>query len=198
MPFLFAFIGPLQAQQSKEDSIILLLNKSRIKTGIDSATFLMALNLINQTTLTDSLVNEIESEGAKFNKRADEDLSYFIKFAICDRMCTINFSKAITYGTLNFEKLKTSKTPLALFFRDNFLIDLRLAYRNSHRLTEGFKYFSEQLNEFQKQKDSAGMGVCHYVLGGFFRITGLYDQSIYQSKKAISYMDSASNGPLFF
>ena len=79
--FLFAFIGPLQAQQSRGDSIILLLNKSRIKTGIDSATFLTALNLINQTTLTDSLVIEIESEGAKFNKRADEDLSYFIKFA---------------------------------------------------------------------------------------------------------------------
>ena len=187
------------AQKGKADSVILLLEQSKTSTGIDSVAFQRALLYINNTTLSDSVIKEIEREAAKFNKGANEDLSYVIKFFIFDQLISTDQGKAISYGKLNFEKLKTSKTPLAIYFRDNFLIDLRVAYRNANMITDAFTYFREQLNVFQKQNDISGMAACHYVLGGFYRITGLNDQAIYQTKKAISYMRPTEKNerPLF-
>ncbi|MEP6677124.1 MAG: ATP-binding protein [Ferruginibacter sp.] len=189
---LFSFSRSLHAQQGKLDSLIMLLQKSKKTTGIDSAKFQAALIGINEINLTDTIITRLENESIKFNRGTDEDLSYFIKLAMFDRLCSVDFNKAIEYGDLNYRKLETSKTPNAALFKYNFLVDLRIAYRNAKRLPEGFLYFEKKLHEFQKLDDKAGMVSCHYVLGGFYRIIGLYEQAIYQTKKSLSYITDTS------
>ncbi|MBS1632805.1 MAG: GHKL domain-containing protein, partial [Bacteroidetes bacterium] len=67
---------------------------------------------------------------------------------------------------------------------------MRLPYRNSDKITEGFQYYTEKLNQYKRTKDSLGLTNCYYVLGGFYRTIGLYEPAIYNMKKSISYLDS--------
>ncbi|MFZ1328116.1 MAG: hypothetical protein WAW27_03750, partial [Chitinophagaceae bacterium] len=75
---------------------------------------------------------------------------------------------------------------------------LRLPYRNSTTLNEGFQYFNENLKEYKLKNDSAGLANCYYVLAGFYRTIGLLDQAIYHMKKSVSYMraDTATDNSI--
>jgi signal transduction histidine kinase len=195
---VFAFIKPINAQQSRVDSIIHLLDKSKSKNGLDTTTFESALNLITKTTLSDASINQIEIAGSNFNKGIDEDLSYLIKLIIFNSLGDTNYNRAIEYGKSNIEKLEKSKTPNASTLKNQFLVDLRIPYR-LNKLNEGFRYFVEKLNDYKLKNDSVGMSACYYVLHNFYSITGSLDQSIYNIKKSLSYMDSSAlNDQLFF
>ncbi|MFZ1534646.1 MAG: ATP-binding protein, partial [Chitinophagaceae bacterium] len=78
------------------------------------------------------------------------------------------------------------------------LRQLRLPYRNSTTLNEGFQYFNENLKEYKLKNDSAGLANCYYVLAGFYRTIGLLDQAIYHMKKSVSYMraDTATDNSI--
>jgi len=52
---------------------------------------------------------------------------------------------------LNLEKVQHSKTPRSKYFEIAFLAALRLPYRNSTKLTEGFQFIAEKLNEYTHQ-----------------------------------------------
>jgi len=71
--------------------------------------------------------------------------------------------------------------------------ELRIPYRNSNHLKEGFKYFNDKLREFKLKNDSVGIYDCYYVLAGFFRTNGLIDQAIYNNKKSRLYCDSTKD-----
>ncbi len=79
------------------------------------------------------------------------------------------------------------------------MIQLRLPYRNSNKLPEGFQFVTEQLNKYKKANDSLGLLSCYYILGGFYRSTGLYEPAIYNMKKSISYSDTNQlTSPYYF
>ena len=189
---LFSFLKPLYAQQSRVDSVISALEKSKLSEGVDSTRFADAIKLIEKTTLNDSSIALIEKAGNQFTVGNDEYWNYRIKFGILNSLITTDKNKAITYGKQNYEAAKKSKTPNASFISSAFLIQLRLPYRNSNMLNEGFQYFNEKLKEYKLKNDSIGLADCYYVLGGFYRTTGLLDQGIYNMKKSTSYMDADS------
>jgi signal transduction histidine kinase len=141
----------------------------------------------------------LENTAEQFKKGTDEDICYLVKFAILESLTASDKSKAIDYGRLNLKKIETSKTPKQQFLKNIFLRQLRLPYRNSDRLPEGFQFFTEKLNNSKINKDSVGISLCYYVLSGFYRTTGLMEQAIYNMKKSVSYLDSVNTViPRFF
>ncbi len=195
---IFFIENPLQAQQTRVDSIINLLNKSNKTRGVDTIIFNMARQLISSANLSYSHINQIEKAGDQFKKGNDEDLCYTIKFAVLENLSISDKFKAIEYGKLNFQKLENSQTTHAKYLAQLFLTQLRLPYRNSTKLTEGFQFFTEKLNQYKLAKDSFGLSTCYYVLGGFYRQTGLYESAMYNMKKSTSFLDSSDfNGQTY-
>ncbi len=182
----------LSAQQSKVDSVLHLLEKSRTKKGLDSTLFQSAIGSIYNMKLTDSQIKQLEIAGRKFNKGEDEDLSYIIKIAIGGNLGVYDYSKAIEYGKSVYKQLEKSKTPHAEIFRGTIFRQLRVPYRLSKRFREGFQYFTEKLNDFKINNDSLGMADCYFILAGFYRLNGLNERAIYSMKKSVSYMDTAA------
>ena len=187
---LFAcfFYTSANAQQSRVDSIVHELNKTKTLTGIDTNSFENISALIEKTKLTDTTISLLEKVGNNLIRGNDQSWSFKIRFAIMNSLITTDKNAAITYGKKTYEILKSSKTPNAVFIRSLFFRQLRLPYRNSSRLNEGFLYFNEKLKEFKIANDSVGLADTYYVLAGFYRTTGLIDQAIYNMKKAVSFM----------
>ncbi len=181
----------VNAQKTSIDSIIALLTKSKTENGFDTISFIAARQLITSATLSDANISAIEKAAGLFKKGADEDLCYVVKYSIFGSLIISDKNKAIEYGLKNLEELETSKTPLHRKLRTIFLGELRLPYRNSSRLPEGLKFFTERLGMYKKNNDSLGIARCYYVLGGFYRTIGLHEPAIYNMKKSISYIDSS-------
>ena len=180
-----------QAQQSRVDSAINLLNKSNTVKGLDTLSFISALELINTANLTDSNINQIEKAALQFKKAKNEDLNYYINASILRSLSTTNKFKAIDYGHQNLKQLESSATPQSKVLYRYFLTLLRVPYRTSSKLAEGFPFYTKQLNQFKLQNDSAAISGCYFVLAGFYRTIGLYETAIYNIKKSISYTDSS-------
>jgi signal transduction histidine kinase len=163
-----------------------MLQQSKTNKGVDTARFANALKLIEKTALTDTDIEVLEKTGSLFINGKDEYWSYRVKFSILNSLIGTNKNKALYYGKYNLEVLKKSTTTNASFIGSAFLRQLRLPYRNSNMLSDGFQYFNEKLKEYKLNHDSAGLANCYYVLGGFYRTIGLLDQAIYNMKKSIS------------
>jgi nitrogen-specific signal transduction histidine kinase len=183
-------VNHASAQQARVDSAITLLNKSNTTKIPDSLTLTAALQLINAAVLTDTQIIQIEKGAEQFKKGTDEDICYLVKIYIIKSLTNSDKIKAIQYGKLNYNKLEKSNTPRSKYLRNIILCELRFPYRNSDQLIEGFQFFTEKVNEFKKNRDSLSLASCYYVLGGFYRTTGLYESALYNMKKSLSYLDS--------
>ena len=188
----------LSAQQSRVDSIIQLLKNSKIEKGIDSARFTDAVNLIEKSSLNDESITVLENTARLFINGDDEYWSYRVKYAILNSLIATDKTKSLVYGKYQLGQLEKSKTPKATWISGAVLRQLRLPYRNSTTLNEGFQYFNENLKEYKLKNDSAGLANCYYVLAGFYRTIGLLDQAIYHMKKSVSYMraDTATDNSI--
>jgi two-component system, NtrC family, sensor kinase len=178
----------LLAQQSLVDSVVQLLNQSKTAKGIDSATFNDAASMIEKAILNDESIATLEKTGNLFINGNDAFWSYIVKYWILNSLIATDKSKAIAYGKYQLAQLEKSKTPHATLISGGFIRQLRLPYRNSNTLNEGFQYFNENLKKYKLKNDSAGLVNCYYVLAGFYRTIGLLDQAIYHMKKSVSYM----------
>ena len=189
---LFLNVGSVKAQQNRVDSVILLLNKAFATTKLDSVSLANAISSLNQLDLSDSQVEQLENTLSGYKSWIGKDQIVFVKLAIL-RSFTFhaNFDKGIHYGKQQVEKLEKSTSRESSLQRRMFLTGLRFPFRNSIRLEDGFKYYTQKLNEYKAKNDSVCIAECYYVLGGFNRISGMIDQAIYNMKKSISYIDSS-------
>ncbi len=196
---LFLSVGSVKAQQNKVDSVILLLNKAFASTKLDSVSLANAIASLNQLDLSDSQVEQLENTLRGYKSWIGKDQIVFVKLAIL-RSFTFhaNFDKGINYGTQQVEKLEKAISRESSLHRRMFLSSLRFPFRNSIRLEDGFKYYTQKLNEYKAKNDSVCIAECYFVLGGFNRISGMIDQAIYNMKKSISYIDSSKNLVLWY
>ncbi len=190
--FIFLLFCSLQsfAQQNAVDSIIRIIEKSKTKTGVDTILFETAYNAIRKTALNDVAINNLEKASTGLTTDPDDYFGYSVKDAIFYNLAQTDKYKAIDYGKHWVELLEKSKRPNALIVRSDFFRQLRIPYRTSDKLYEGFGYFNEKLKTYKSNNDSAGLSVCYTVLSGFNRIIGLVDQSIYDLKKSLTYIDT--------
>ena len=184
-------VSHVNAQKSRVDSAISLLNKSNTAKGLDTLKFNNARQLIRTAVLTDLQINQIDKAADQFKNGKDEDLCYAVKYVVLGSLSVSDKLKAINYGKLNIQKLENSSTPRSKYFCQAFLSLLRLPYRNSSKLSEGFQFYAEKLKQYKMAKDSLGLATCYYVLGGFYRNIGLYEPAMYNMKKSISFLDSS-------
>ena len=196
---LCACLGHMYAQQSRVDSIVQMLKNSQNGKEIDTARFTDAVNLIEKTPLNDESIALLEKAGNLFIYGNDEYWSYRVKFSILNSLIATDKNKSLAYGKSQLAELEKSKTPNATVISSGFIKQLRLPYRNSNMLSEGFQYFNENLKKLKQKNDSAGLADCYYVLAGFYRTIGLLDQAIYHMKKSVSYMraDTATDSSIF-
>jgi signal transduction histidine kinase len=183
----------ISAQQSRVDSAIALLNKSNVEKGPDSLSFSAAVQLVEKSVLTDPQISQLEAAAGQFKKGTKEIFYYLVCRTIFRSLSGTDRYKSIEYGKRLVGQLEKVKSADARFLKQILLLQLRLPYRESDKLKEGFQYYADQLNEFKKANDSIGISNCYYVLGGFYRIIGLYEPAIYNMKKSVSYIDSSGD-----
>ena len=186
---VFGFTNEVGAQQSRVDSIIIILQKTKTPAGVDTIAFTGAMSRIEKTTLTETTIEQLEKAANLFIYGANEYWSYRVKYSILLSLSANDIYKAIAYGKYHFEAAKKSKTPDASYISSAFFKQLRMPYRNSNKLDDGFEYFNEKLKEYKLKNDSTGLTDCYYVLAGFYRTIGLVDQAIYNMKKSVSYIN---------
>ena len=178
------------AQQSRVDSVIVLLNKSVINKQQDTANFSAAIDLLHETSLTAKQIEQVEASAKQFEKWEKDGWPFAVQTSIFFKKTNQNSDEAISYGKYQIEKIDRLNTPEAAAMRRSFLAILRFPFRNSNRLEEGLRYFSQKLNQYTSQNDSASIADSYYVLAGFYKISGLTDLAIYNQKKSISYTDT--------
>ena len=196
--FLFLLIATLlavpysmKAQKKEADSVHYWLDKSIQGEKIDTADFQKGINKLNRLSLNDSLIKLFEEKARKFPAGIEGYWRYLILQSLLNNLSSYDMDKAIVFGRRIFEETEKLKSSHALHIRNAFLIQLRLPYRNSNHIKEGFAFFTEMLKMYREKNDSAGLYCCHYVLGGFYRTIGLIDQAIYHCKKSKIYTNSA-------
>ena len=190
--FVLAYIKPANAQRSRVDSIIAVLQTIAASKNIDSTQFANLKAVLDNTSLDNASINDLEITAAHLSKYDNIDGLYSVKLSIMTSLNATNKAQAIAYGKYNVELMQKSKEPLAVNIRSAFLRQLRIPYRTSNMLDEGFTFFNDKLKEYKLKNDSAGLAACYYVLGGFYRTKGLMETAIYNMKKAVSYMDSTA------
>ncbi len=188
MVLLSTLLIPLHAQQSRVDSIVEMLSRSKTEKGIDTAYFLATANLIQKTNLTDENIAVLERVGNELVSANGEYWSYRVKYSILNSLIATDKRKSLSYGKNKLAELDNSRFSNAYMISSTIFKQLRLPYRNSDMLNEGFQYFNENLIKFKLRNDSVGLADCYYVLAGFYRTIGLLDQAIYHMKKSVSYM----------
>jgi signal transduction histidine kinase len=187
---LTIYSNRIVAQQSRVDSAIHLFNKSIINNKIDTVSWEAAFELLPTDSLTDNQINQLEAVTFKLDSLKYYLESSFIHNWVFSRLMNTNAGKAITYGKLQIEKWDELSRPEISGIRTAFLNLLRIPFRNTTRLEEGFRYYTQKLNDYKIRNDSSGLSQCYFVLAGFYYTSGLIDLAIYNIKKSISYFDT--------
>ncbi|MEO7922826.1 MAG: hypothetical protein ABIR30_04055, partial [Chitinophagaceae bacterium] len=187
-----AFESQVIAQQNHVDSIVAVLQQTDVYKGVDTTMFTRLSKIIEETTLDAAAVASLEKTAEKLTVGDNIFWNYLVRRSIMNSLTVTDKAKAIAYGKRTYESLQTGKTILAVNIRSYFFRQLRLPYRTSGMLDDGFAYFSGKLKEFQLKNDSLGLADCYYVLGGFYRTKGLMAQAIYSMKKSVSYLSKSS------
>ncbi len=188
--FLLAVPRTLKAQLSPADSVHYWLDKSIRTDRIDTADFNKGTRLLNVIPLTDSLISVFENKARRFPTGIEGYWGYRILLMLFQNLSSAQMDKAIEFGRRIYAETEKLTGAHSRFIQSAFLKQLRLPYRNSKHLQEGFAFFTEKLKQSREKNDSAALADCYYVLGGFYRTIGLLDQAIYNSKKSKLYMDS--------
>jgi signal transduction histidine kinase len=176
----------LYAQQSRVDSIVRILNISYINNNLDTASFDAARELILNSSLTEGQVVQIEKAAAGYTNPEN----FSIRFEIFSSILKSDVNKAINYGKLQIEKMDELALPELSNIRIRILSTLRIPFRNTTRIEDGFSYYTQKLNDYKIRNDSSGIASCYFVLAGFYNTSGLIDLAIYNMKKSISYLDT--------
>ena len=189
--WLTFYANMVTAQQSKVDSAIMYLNKSFATNKLDSVSFSKAGAVLNGVSLSDNQIAQIESALSSFKNWENKEAWHNVRLLILQSLINSDVDKAISYGKLQIEQLDKINKREASIIKAEYLSWLRFPFRNSNRLEDGFQYYTKKLNEYKIKNDSICIAQCHFVFGGFHRISGLLDYAIYNVKKSISYLDSS-------
>ncbi len=191
--FLFFNYSASNAQLNLTDSAFYYFKKSSNTESVDTVTFEKGINCLIRLDLSDSLIQKFEQFAASISVDKKPYWRFLILNGVVLNLQKNDLNRCIKYGRKYISQAELIKEYGGIYIRSQFMKALRIPYRNSSNLKEGFKYFSEKLKEFKQQNDSIGIYDCYYVLAGFFRTNGLIDQGIYNNKKSRSYCDTTKD-----
>ena len=117
------------------------------------------MDLLSKTSLNAKQIEQLKASAKQLNLWENRGWSVSIEYGIFNQIMKQDLEEAINYGKLQVEKAEMLRTPEATAKRDNYLMMLRLPFRNSNRLEDGLIYFSQKLNQYKSQNDSAAIAV---------------------------------------
>ena len=191
--FLLFNCATSNAQLNLTDSAFYYFKKSINAQSVDTVTFEKGINCITRLDLSDALIQQFEQYAASISVDKKLYWRFLILIGVVLNLQKNDLNRCIKYGRKYISQAELVKEPGGKYIRSLFIRELRIPYRNSSNLKEGFKYFNEKLKEFKQQNDSIGIYDCYYVLAGFFRTNGLIDQAIYNIKKSRLYCDTTKD-----
>ncbi len=179
----------MKAQLDPIDSIRYYLNPYK---PYDSLYFARAYTLVANFPYTDSTLTEINKIADAYTRTKNLDTAFIIKYFIQQGLNGVDNDKAIQYGRTVYEELSHYDGPYATILKGNTLGFLRLPYRNSSKISEGFNFFNDQLKYFLTIRDSSNISYCYYLVSGLYRYSGLIEPAIYSMKKSLLWLNKTN------
>ncbi len=172
------------------DSTIFYFNKAKTPNGIDALAFENGLRTINNVALDDYSIKRIQNKAKEFIG-IEKSLFYTrIELALFNAILNSQrYHKAIDLGKEIISRYQATQNADERNLFLGLLSDMRIPFRLSDKLEDGFDYYTTQLKLYLQKNDSAAISICYYVHGGFYATKGLNDLSIYYYKKSILYLN---------
>ncbi len=182
------------------DSAIYYFNKSKTAKGIDSLVFVKGIKMMDSIPVDDNSIGRIENAAEEFKKMKKSDYYTAIESAHLILFDNAHeYYKEINFGKEIINRYDANQNPEDRILFLIILQYLRIPFRLSDKLTEGFDFYTSKLKLYLQRNDSAAISICYYVHGGFYHTIGLNDLSIYYYKKSLPYLnlnDTGNNGTL--
>lgn len=180
----------IQHQSVNVDSTLFYFNKAKTTSGIDTIAFANGLRTIHTIVLDDNSIKQIQNKAKEFI--GIEKSIFYTSIELTLYNAIINsqqYYKAIDFGTEIINRYKATQNADERTLCLYMLSSMRIPFRLSDKLQDGFDYYTTQLKLFLQKNDSAAISICYYVHGGFYATKGLNDLSIYYYKKSILYLN---------
>lgn len=172
------------------DSTIFYFNKAKNPNGIDSLVFEKGLNAISKIALDDNAIKRIQIKAKEFI--GIKKSRFYAKIELALYQAILNsqqYYKAIDFGKEIISRYQATQNADERTLFLCMLEQMRIPFRLSDKLEDGFGYYTAQLKSSLQKNDSAAISICYYVHGGFYATKGLNDLSIYYYKKSILYLN---------
>ena len=195
-PFLWVLVifmptsSLLYAQSDSVTSVVAALRSMQAGKKFDTALFVKQANRLYRMVIEEKDLAELDALTSSFDKGENRDLNLYLKCSIFNSLARSNAYQAIDFGIKYYDLFKNNKSPNQEFFYTYLLAALRVPYRNSDRIGEGFYFFNDLLAKSKLNGDRVTTLVCYYVLSGFYRTVGLIDAAIYHLKKSQPLIDT--------
>lgn len=195
---LFAIISYGQEQKqinsnnqiSYVDSVIFYFNKAKTANGIDTMVIVKGFRMIDSIPTDANSIRRIENAAEEFKNYKKSEFYSVIENALYKRLNNANdYYKAIDFGKELINRYDAAQNPEDRKLFLSVLTELRIPFRLSDKLAEGFDFYTSKLKLYLQRNDSAAISICYYVHGGFYHTNGLNDLSIYYYKKSITYIN---------
>ena len=177
-------------QISYVDSVIFYFNKAKTTNGIDTMVFVKGFRMIDSIPTDANSIRRIENAAEEFKNYKKFEFYSVIENALYKRLNNANdYYKAIDFGKELINRYDATQNPEDRKLFLSVLTELRIPFRLSDKLAEGFDFYTSKLKLYLQRNDSAAISICYYVHGGFYKTNGLNDLSIYYYKKSITYIN---------
>ena len=173
------------------DSAMFYFNKSKATKIIDTLAFVNGIKMMDSIPVDENSIKRIENAAENFKVIKKPDYYTAIEVAILISFNNAHeYYKEIDFGKKIINEYDANPNPddRNLFLRA--LTQLRIPFRVSDKLAEGFDYYTSRLKLYFQRNDSAAITICYYVNSGFYFTKGLYDLALYNLKKSISYINN--------
>jgi len=177
-------------QSSYADSVIFYFNKAKTPNGIDSLAFEKGLRIIGNIAVDDNAIKRIQNTAKEFVGIEKSHFYNKIELALYEAIVRAQqYYKAIDFGKKIISRYQSTQNAGERSLFLNMLKNMRIPFRISDKLEDGFDYYTSQLKLYIQKNDSAAISICYYVHGGFYSTKGLNDLSIYYYKKSMPYLN---------
>ena len=172
------------------DSTIFYFNKAKTPNGIDTLVFEKGLRAISNIALDDNAIKRIQIKAKEFIGIEESRFYTRIELALYHAIFSSQqYYKAIDFGKEIISRYQATQNADERTLFLCMLEQMRIPFRLSDKLEDGFDYYTAQLKLYLQKNDSAAISACYYVHGGFYATKGLNDLSIYYYKKSILYLN---------
>jgi class 3 adenylate cyclase len=177
-------------QNKFTDSVLYYFNKSKTANEVDTIALEKAISFLDSISLYENRIKKIESAAKQFKNDKNSKYYYYIKLSLFEKLIhDQEYYRAIDYGKEIINSYETSQNINERTLFLNTLSLLRIPFRVSDKLDEGFDYFTSKLKLYLQRNDSDAISTCYFVHGGFYRTNGLNDLAIYSFKKSLIYLN---------